>query len=402
MPSNDDTHSMYEALGAGLDRNGKGEPLSNLNNAVRILEQDPVLAGTIWFDEFLQRIMTGCPEREWTDADDLNTTLYIQRDVQLPKMGHDTVSKAVMQVAFKNTRNCVKDWLEALAWDGESRIDHFFEDYYGTEATEYTRAASRNFWLSMVARVYRPGCKADNMIVLEGSQGIGKSLSLQIIGGDWFTEQHESAANPKAFSEIIQGKLLIEIGEMDSFSRTEVTRVKQVITCLSDRFRASYGRHAQDHPRQCVFVGTTNKDDWNRDETGARRFWPIACKGEIDIEGLKHNRGQMFAEAVHRLKQEETWWSMPAEATLEEQQKRYDADPWVEPINDFAEKGTLGIPLNTVTVNQLLTDCLKIDIGKITRGDQMRVATCLKVLGWKKGNRRQGRQVLKMWERSES
>jgi predicted P-loop ATPase len=96
----------------------------------------------------------------------------------------------------------------------------------------------------MVARVYNPGCKVDNMVILEGVQGVGKSSALQIIGGPWFAEQHESATNPKAFAEILQGKLLIEISEMHAFNRAEVNRVKQTISCPSDRFRASYGRYA--------------------------------------------------------------------------------------------------------------------------------------------------------------
>src|SRR5262249_23914540 len=203
-----------------------------------------------------------------------------------------------------------------------------------------------------VARVYRPGCKVDNMVVLEGPQGIGKSSALHVIGGEWFTEQHESASNPKPFKEILQGKLLIEISEMDAFSRAEVSRVKQTITDTLDRYRESFGRHAKDHLRQCVFVGTTNKDDWNKDDTGARRFWPIACKGEIDVEGIRANREQLFAEAVTRIKNGESWWEMPAEETRLEQQKRYDADAWSEDIAAF-------IALKSkVTVNEILVDCL--------------------------------------------
>ena len=182
-----------------------------------------------------------------------------------------------MTVAFRNRRNCVRDWLESLKWDQVPRIEHFFENHFGADP----RAASANFWISLVARVCRPGCQVDNMVVLEGPQGIRKSSALRVIGGEWFTEQHESATG-KGFFEVLQGKLLVEVSEMDSFSRAEVTKVKQIITCTNDRFRESYGRHAKDHPRQCIFVGTTNRDDWNTDVTGARRFWPIACQGEIN------------------------------------------------------------------------------------------------------------------------
>ena len=184
----------------------------------------------------------------------------------------------------------------------------------------------KNFWISIVARVYCPGCQVDNMIVLEGPQGLKKSSALRVIGGNWFCEQHE-AVNGRAFFEVLQGKLLVEISELDAFSRADVTRVKQVVTCVSDRYREPYGHHAKDHPRQCVFVGSTNKDDWNRDETGARRFWPIRCT-EIDIDAIASNREQFFAEAVHRFKSKETWWEMPSIETEGEQESRYVEPAW--------------------------------------------------------------------------
>jgi predicted permease len=119
--------------------------------------------------------------------------------------------------------------------------------------------------------------------------------SLRAIGGPWFAEQHETVTNAKAFAENLQGKLLVEISEMDAFSRAEVTKVKQVITSPSDRFREPYGRHSKDHPRQCIFAGSTNKDDWNRDETGARRFWPVACLNDIDVAAI-----QASAQSIRR------------------------------------------------------------------------------------------------------
>jgi hypothetical protein len=130
----------------------------------------------------------------------------------------------------------------------------------------------------MVARVYRPGCKVDNMTVLEGVQGVGKSSALQIIGGEWFAEQHESATNPKAFAEILQGKLLIEISEMNAFNRAEVKPGEADNLMPIGQVPGELRSLCLDHPRQCVFVGTTNVDDWNRDETGARRFWPIPAR----------------------------------------------------------------------------------------------------------------------------
>jgi hypothetical protein len=182
----------------------------------------------------------------------------------------------------------------------------------------------------MVARIYRPGCQVDNMVVLEGPQGIFKSSSLRVLAGDHHAEQHESVTS-KDFFQNLQGVWLIEISEMHSFSRTETSKVKQVITCTTDHFRPSYGRRAVDHPRMCVFAGMTNHDNWSKDETGARRFWPITCV-EIDLDGIRNAREQLFAEAVARFKGGETWWEMPALETTREQELRYDTDVWQQDI----------------------------------------------------------------------
>jgi predicted P-loop ATPase len=366
---------IWKTWGLSLTKDGGG-PHVNLHNAALILENDPHFINAVYFDEFLQRVIRcNSPEREWHDSDDLEVARYIQSELAIPRMSRDTVSQAVITVAHKNKRNCVQEWLSSLTWDGTQRLESFFPDHFGATQSDYTAAAGKNFWLSLVARAFKPGCKVDNMIVLEGAQGVGKSTALQIIAGDWFAEQHESATNPRAFAEILQGKLLIEISEMDAFSRAEVNRVKQTVSCPSDRFRASYGRYAIDHPRTCVFVGTTNRDDWNRDETGARRFWPIACVGTIEIGNIRLVRDQFFAEAVNRYKASETHWEMPLELAQAEQEARYSADPWQEAV-DTIIKGE-----SEITVSKIL-EKLDKPICLRTKLDEMRAAGCLRHRGW--------------------
>lgn len=376
-----------------VERNGNGLPLTNLNNAVRVMEADPALRGLVWFDKFLNRFMTGDPAREWTDADDVNLTLYMQREVGISKMGKDTVTQAVSVMAMRDTRNCVKDWINALpAWDRKARIDTFMADVFGCDLTLYTMAASRNFWISMIARVFRPGCKVDNMIVLEGGQGIFKSSALAAIADPWFAEQHESAQNPKAFAEVLQGKLLVEIAEMDAFGRAEVNTIKKIVSCQSDRFRPAYGRYAADFPRQGIMAGSTNKDDWNRDETGARRFWPISCKGQANVALVREIREQCFAEALAEFHAGASWWNMPDEETRNEQRKRYDADPWMEVISGWL------LGRSAVTVNDIAVDCLRIEFKDIDRARQMRIAGVLRALGWTNGgNKKRAGAVRREW-----
>lgn len=361
----------------GLQCSQNGLPLANLSNAVSILDNDPALKNLFYYDEFLQRVMHTTDKREWSDQDDLGLVIHIQREVGITRMPREQVAQAVLTVAYRNQRHCVRDWFDSLTHDGTLRVDQFFTDCFGAEANAYTLAVSRNFWISMPARAYQPGCKVDNMVVLEGAQGIGKSQALQAIGGDWFAEMHESATNPKGFAEILQGKLLIEITEMDSFNRAEVNRVKQAVSCPSDRFRPSYGHRAQDHKRQCIFVGTTNRDDWNRDETGARRFWPIACTGEVRLDIIRANREQLFAEAVARYKASESHWLMPATETKAEQAARFQADPWLESIT-FIVKGL------TETTTAHVAEKLNIPLERRDRGVEMRIGASLRFLRWER------------------
>lgn len=372
------------------DQPPAGEPdldtstVANLSNAVKILETDSHFKDRVWFDEFLNRMMTGNPAREWRDDDDINLTVEIQRKKNIPKMAYDTVSKAVVAVARKRIRNCVRDWLNSLRWDNKARIEYFFENHFGAEfgdeGNSYTRAVSKNFWLSMVARIYSPGCKSDYMVILEGSQGLKKSMALETIGGEYYAENDDPVSS-KDFLQNLNGKFLVEITEMDAFSKADVTRVKAIVSCRSDRYRESYGRHSKDHPRQCIFVGTTNKDDWNKDSTGARRFWPIVCR-DIDTDAIRVIRDQLFAEAVHRFKQGESWWEMPAEETEAEQSQRYTDDVWTVDIEIFIR------PKASVTVRDILIECLKFDIAKIDKSAQMRVADCLRRLKWTKGDKK--------------
>lgn len=393
-------------LAWGVERNGNGIPIVNLNNAVRVLECDPQLRGLVWFDEFLQRLLTSSPAREWTDSDDINLMLYMQREIGISKMGKDATRDAVITMAMRDRRNCVRDWLATLKHDGTPRIDEFMINVFGAEPTEFARAVSRNFFIGLVARVFEPGCKQDNIVVLEGAQGLSKSSALMaLVGAQFYSEQHESATNVKAFAEILQGKWLIEVSEMDAFARSEVTRVKQVASCQSDRYRDSYARYASDHPRQCSMAATANKDDWNRDETGARRFWPIACKGAADLDYVHRWRTQLFAEAVRaylapgvacepakRIAAGSAWWIVPEAEARNEQRKRYDADPWLQPISYWLAGRT------EATVNEIAITCLRIEMKDIDKSREMRIAKCLRVLGWQnEGNKRRGGAVVKVW-----
>ena len=389
-----------------FDRNGTGQYLDNLNNATIALEMDETLRGLVWWDEFLQRVLTGASvadpsdsanftignaPREWSDVDDINLTLYMQRTIGLRKITTETVHHAVLRIAHERHKHCVRDWIATTEWDGVARVGMFFPDHFGCDDNDYTRAASHNFWVSIAARIYRPGCKVDNMIVLEGEQGDRKSMALRAVARPWFTEQHE-AVTGRGFFEVLQGKLLVEIGEMDAFSRGDVTRVKQVITNEDDRYREPYARAAKDHPRQCVFVGTTNKDDWHRDETGARRFWPIRCLG-IDVDAIAQSRAQLFAEAAALYKSDAKWWVMPEAETRDEQSQRFDHDVWHAKIAKYVDTKA------EVTTDDILTDCIKVPVAQWSAVHKRSVASAMRVLGWKHSRVGTGDDARRAWRR---
>jgi putative DNA primase/helicase len=235
-------------------------------------------------------------------------------------------------------------------------------------------AVSKNFWVGMMARAFRPGCKNDYMVVLEGPQGVGKSMSLNCIGGKWHTESTESIGS-KDFYQNLHGKLIVEIAELDSFSKAEVTRVKQVITNPVDRLRLSYGRTSQDFPRQCVFVGTTNESSYLRDATGARRFWPVKC-GQIKIDQINHDRKQLFAEAYKCLQDGATWHNVPYGKATRVQEERYQADEIEVNIKEYAEGKQY------IVMAEFALDHCKLSHDRFDKRFQIRVANILHRMGW--------------------
>lgn len=387
-------HAAWENMGLAMTQ--KSGPIINVDNVVRILEAWEPLKGVLWFDEFHQRMLTNKDSdrkiREWRDVDDIDLTVYLQRELGLPKMTTRVVREGVELFAFRNIRNEPRDWMEQLTWDQAPRIDHFFAQALGADDSEYTTAASKNFWLAMIARVYRPGCKFDNMVVLEGHQGKFKSSALNLIGGEWFMEATETIGT-KDFLQSLNGKLLVEIAELDGFSKADVRTIKKTISCRVDTYRASFGRRAQDFRRRCVFVGTTNEDEYLEDSTGGRRFWPIKI-GNIDLGLIVEHRDQLFAEAVSRFKAGEEWWHMPAQAK-EEQEARRRSDAWEDALLPWLS-GKEKVRLLDVAV-----DCFKMDVERFDKRAQLRLGSVMRSLGWTRITARSGNRVEKMWVRTD-
>ena len=375
--------AIWEEL--GLEVTKQGTPVKNLLNATTALHNCQALKGRIWYDEFHDKVFTdwGGGRREWSDADTLLLTRYVQSELRLP-FGDELVLKAVKLTAHDVTKNEPLEWLDSLVWDQTPRIAEVFTKAFGAEEGLYSFTCCENFFISMVARMARPGCKVDTMVILEGAQGTKKSSALEALAGTWFAEASESV-NSKDFFLTLRGKIILEIGEMDAFNRAETTKIKQIISCRTDRYRKPYGREAQDFPRRCIFVGTTNDDHYLRDTTGARRFWPVKCQ-EIDLDQIRRDREQYFAEAYSKLKAGATWWEMPIELTEIEQEGRRQSDSWEEVVGEWIDDRGFKTT-DPLTNKEILTDCLKIEVGKQELKHSMRLGKCMRSLGYKSVSR---------------
>lgn len=405
-PGGRNLYAEWERLKVSTAQNGS--PICNVDNALRVIEGREEFNELVWYDDFHKRYLTRFsfetwekgPLREWADVDELNLTAFMQRQLGLRRMSDEMVHKAAIVYAHRHTKNEPRDWLDGLKWDGKPRIAGFFVDYFGAADNNYVRAAAKNFWIGMAARVYWPGCQLDNMVVLEGAQGIRKTTALRAIGGPWYTEAKE-AVTSKDFFMVLHGKLIVEIAELDSFNKAEVTRIKQVITCDTDRYRAPYARGAQDHPRMSIFVGTTNENAYLRDHTGGRRFWPIRC-GAIAHEKIKADREQLFAEAIAGYRNwqttrvdEDGWWIMPAAETAKEQEDRRQVDEWELIVAEYLSG-------KKETSTRDVAGHLKIETAKLDMVLQKRIAGVLRTLGWDKKNTRAGRLWRKAGELEEA
>jgi putative DNA primase/helicase len=293
------------------------------------------------------------------------------------------IVEAMTVVAHQHPFHPIQDYLDSLKWDGIERIPDFCSDFFGSAKDPYHIAVGKSFFVSSVARIYKPGAKVDTMVILQSPQGMRKTATWQALFGE-FCSEVTSSLNDKDFFSGLRGVWCADFGELDQFSKAEVTRIKQVITQTFDHYRPHYGRQHQRFPRQCVFVGGTNQDNWQTDATGARRYLPVDVKHVIDVEAIAAIRDQLWAEAVARFRRGETWWHIPD--APEHQEKSYVGDTWEEIIGQWLREEYMKpqIPDETFAflLGSVLNNALKIDPGKQTKSDQTRAGNAMRRLGW--------------------
>ncbi len=352
------------------------KPAVNDYNLIAILANDEDFSGRLRYNAFDKDL--------YIDAQPLSTVeltkmaARIEKKYGLGQIGDGIFGRAVEAAAHQNLFHPVRDWLDSLDWDGVERVPDFFPEMFGPEPSDYLRTVSKNLFVAAVARAFCPGSKFDHMVILEGPQGIRKSTALFALFGEDWTAEMKASPDDKDFDQTLQGLWCVEFAELSAFGRSDAARIKLQLSVREDYIRLPYARRFQRFPRQCVFIGTTNDDHYLKDPSGGRRFWPVRCVF-ADLERIRRDREQLWAEAVHRYRRKETWWEIPPEAG-DVQFSRYQFDSWEEIIEPWLRNL---FPRETTTT-RILEDCLGIERGRHGRSEQMRVGAVLKRLGWER------------------
>lgn len=429
-----------------LARNEEGELKSNAHNLDLIVANDIRLLGVPAFNLFSQEIVlkrrparvrkkeraSANPVRNlespiwevsdplngdsWQDSHDSSVRIMLEAPTTQAGFGIKITDRdlraAVDSAARRNSFHPVRDKLQSFTWDGMPRAERMFIEYLGCPDTPYHREASLMLLVGAVARVFEPGHKFDFVPILEGAQGKGKSTFIRILALDWYGELVGDISNPKEMIEIMQGSWIMEIGELSSMHKSEVNDLKAFLSRTFDRARPAYGKRVETHPRQCVQLGSTNDDIYMRDQTGGRRFWPVKCniEGQIDNARFAKEVSQIWAEALSiylEMRRQQPYGDLPlyirdelaAEEAKEMQESRRMETPedvlagqikaWADqPVTDDSGFDDLDPDAPKVFRQETCTAEIWEDVmggrkGQIDNQSTQKIGRALRVLGWK-------------------
>lgn len=424
-----------------LHRTEEGEVKATLPNAVQIVWNDPRTRGLIEYNEFWQRHVfrrepllrrrkhdKGRPVINlegpiWTVKDKLNGEPWtdthdfaLRQFIEAPrtqggygfKLSDRDLIGAISLCAQRNRFHPVRERILSQPWDGKPRVETLFVDLLGCDDTIYHRQASLLTLVGMVTRVFEPGHKFDFVPILEGVQGKGKSTFIQTLGMDWYGELTGDISKVSDMIAIMAGKTVIEIGELSAMARHEVNELKAFVSRPTDEGRLPYEKRSTVFRRQCIFIGSTNNREYLRDETGNRRYWPIECKldGEIDNDRLRAEMPNILAEAYHlylELRRRHPFGNLPlymsdTEARLEaesiqnsrrvetsEESLAGQISAWLNaPIGSddgFTDLGTPAIMRNETCMAQVWQECLGRS-GSIPQNEAVKVGKAMQIVGW--------------------
>lgn len=370
---------------SSLLRTRNGTLHSNFANAASLLATSELGSCLAYNERSADYILTGWPispemaagptPRNLCDDDTLRVQKWLQSN-GMPAIAKGTVQDAILHIAEKNRFDPVTDYLAGLKWDGIERLsaspEHIFRC---SNITPYHPAVFRMFMIAAAARALQPGCKADYMLILEGAQGCGKSTACSILGGQHFSDSLPQNMTSKDALIHMIGPWIIEIGELAGLKYHDQNALKAILSRTEDTFRPPYGRAEITVKRRFVTIGTTNQREILRDPTGGRRYWPLVV-GEIDLDRLRRERDQLWAEATAAFRDGETWHptrEFEREVIAPEQELRREEDPYEEPVRKYVAG------MSEVRFSEV---CDHLGVGWNRAVDQRRVSECLVRLGY--------------------
>ena len=316
-----------------------------------------------------------------------------------------SIEEAVTNAAHGNKFHPIREDLIGFKWDGKERLNTWLHDYCGADNTPYTQAVARKTLCAAVMRVFKPGCKFDHALVLEGEQGIGKSGICAILGGPWAGDFAIDPHN-KDTVQLMQGKWIIELAELEVSNRADADALKAFISRQTDTARLAYGRLAMEFPRQSIFIASKNPGadgTYLKDDTGNRRWWPVELKpagGMVNFRGLKEVRDQLFAEAVVRMKAgEKLFMDTPElkESAKDVVEVRHAEHPWLERIATWVT--TLPATTDFLTSRDVFIDALGGIDKQFDRRTTIAIAGVMRTLGWTSSFKRVGERTVRGYSR---
>ncbi len=394
LDENELDNDVVGFLDQHMDRNGQpsGRFRKSKNNLYVILRRDRRWRNRIWLNRFTNTLKID--DRDYRDSDDTRISLWVGRAYGL-EYSEAYVSSIVELIGEERSRNPLTEWLDTLDWDGQRRIHDWIVHATDCEDNDLNRKMGEKWLIQAIARAYRPGCKADCVLILAGAQGAGKSTLFRTIATDeYFADTPLDIGSANSYSQIARA-WIYEVAELDSVRRSANSATKAFLSAQEDTYRAAYGRHAKTVKRHVVFAGTTNESQFINDMTGSRRYWPIRCN-EVDLEYVDNNRDQLWAEAIVAFNAGDTWW-LDRETDKDRHHSSHvfrQEDPWLNPVAEY-----LLTQVNAVTTQMVMEDGLKIDRGRMNRRDEMRVSDILTELGYTKTRMRVHGRRKYVWSR---
>ena len=395
-----------------LHHTREGEVHPTLANALIIMAHDPRFRGMLGHNRFTDRrmlmreappsedsgfLMPGPYPRFWQDEDISLVQAYMQR-VWAPRFQRNTISDAMAVTAMSHPFHPVRDWLDTLKWDGTKRLDNWLtnafdarnDEIQGTDAWQkrhgYFQAIGAKFLIAAVRRVRCPGCKFDSMLILEGPQRIGKSTALlTLFSREWFSDAVPLDLANRDAAIALHGLWCLEFAEIEHLVRTEVETIKAFLSRSVDHYRPVHGRDFVDRPRQGVLAGTTNSDDYLRDQTGNSRMWPVPCQS-VDLHWLVVNRDQLWAEAAAREDSGENLWLDDQDlqdAASETTESRMSEEVWQPAVVRWLTDPATNL-VAPVTSSRVLEEAIGMPKERMTKAASMRAGAVLRSLGWER------------------